>query len=787
MFERRLQILLIVLGVVCFGLVVRAFSLQVVGRSAWTAKFEEAATDEREIPTVRGRILDVKGRELAVDQPCIDACVHYEAIAATRSLKSIRETAVARLAKADADVTTLPPAELRQRVDAEVAKVVGENGADALKWMRDTARARLKKRLDHYADLPLAERKRLLNAEISLVLADIETMWRELAVLSNQTDEQIDDLRRQILRRVETRRRLVWYKKYEEADKAVAPPWYARWLGAAAADLDKYDVHVSEERDAHVILPHIDYARRNELARRASRYPGLVLREGVRRVYPYESVACQTVGRTSKVMAVDLKDDPRQNERLAKYAVNDDIGREGLERLLEPQLRGTRGLDTDDTDEPDAEPALKPVPGQDVTVTIDVELQARVEQAFKSVDFYVNKSIGMEQLEMPGAAVVIDLPTGEVRAMASWPTYDLNRFDEEYAQLSRDQIRRPLSNRATHLSVEPGSTVKPLVGIAAISSGMFGPRDTIHCDGFLHLNNKKQDFGRCWTMSMFKTTHQHMPSGAPHPTNNLTFAEALQRSCNVFHEELANRMGITAVSHWFDKFGLGRPTGIGLPEAKGLLPDRFEGPAWQRQSIACLAGIGESHVNATPIQMANAAATLARNGVAIRPTLRRGERPEPIDLGVNPLAMAQAREGMYDVVNTPAGTGRAAFLPEVVVAAKTGSAQTGPLRIPRRDEQNKPIRNERGRVIYDEMTLGTHGRPNPRVPWYRATGDDEERLPAHGWMIGYAPAEKPQVAFAVLVEYGGGGGPAAGSVVRKLLRACEELGYVRTGERAGAG
>lgn len=744
MFERRLQVLLIVLGVVCFGLVVRAFSLQVVGRSHWTEESDKALSDEREIPTVRGRILDVKGRELAVDQPCIDACVHYQAVSTTPERK----------------------------------------------WLNDTARVRVKKRIDDYGERSLAERKTLLAAEVESVKADIDTMWRDLARFSGQSDDDIDELRRGIVRRVETRRRLVWYAKYNQAEKVVDPPWYAKLLGVGPAELDEFDVKVSEERDVHVVLPNIDYTLRNDLTRRTTRYPGLLLREGVRRVYPYGSAAAQTIGRVAKVTGTDLVDDPLRTQRLAKYTASDDIGREGLERLLEPQLRGTRGLDVDGGLEPtsveestdESAPDFAPVPGQDVTTTIDVDLQHKVEQAFTGVDFYVNKAIGLQPLEMPGAAVVIDLPTGEIRAMASWPTYDLNRFNELYPRLSRDQINRPLSNRATQLSVEPGSTVKPLVGIAAISSGIFGAHDRLHCDGYIYLNGRRQDFGRCWTVRMFKTTHQHVPSGAPHPTGDLNFPEAIQRSCNVFHEELAHRLGITGVSLWFDKFGLGKPVGIGLPEAKGLLPDSFEGPAFQRSSIAFLAGIGESHVQATPLQMANVAASIARGGVAIRPTLRHGERHPAVDLGLNPLSVAEARQGMHDVVNTAAGTGRAAFLPGTVVAAKTGSAQTGPLRLPRRDEQNKAIRNERGRVIYDDVRLGTQSNPNPLAPWYRATGDAEEIPPAHGWMIGFAPAENPTVAFAVLVEYGGGGGPAAGSVVRKLLTACEELGYVR---RAG--
>ena len=743
MFERRLHVLLIVLTIVCCALALRSFSLQVVGQGKWTEIAKDASIDEREIPTVRGRILDVKGRELAVDQPCIDACVQYYAIAASHDTKWAANT-------------------------------------DEGKWLNAIARGRLRKRLDNYADLPLSQRKALLAAEATQVKADIDTMWHELAVLSKHTDDQIDEIRRQIVRRVETRRRLLWYRKYNDADKtAKQPSFWSRLLGAAPAELDSFDVHVSEERDVHIILPNIDYALRNELARRAGNYPGLLLREGVLRYYPYGSVACQTIGRTAKVTGEDLVKDPRQDEPRGKYAPTDEIGRDGMEKLFEPQLRGTRGLEAqNDIDNGTLTEESPPVPGADVTTTIDVELQKRVEEAFKKVEFAPGTPVPKSYIEMPGAAVVIDVATGEVRAMASWPTYDLNQFDDLFPKLSRDQINRPLQNRATTLAVEPGSTVKPVVGISAISAGVFRPDETIACDGYIVIDGVKHTkWGRCWTAKMHNGA-SHMTLANPPASPNLTFPEALQRSCNVFHEELAWRMGIDRLSEWFRKFGLGEPTGIGLLESSGLVPDDWTGPASERMSVTCSAGIGERFVHATPIQMANVAATIARGGTSLRPTLKFGEPRTPVDLHLNRQAVAEAQKGMYDVVNTPAGTGQNAWLPDVNVSAKTGSAQTGPLRTPQRDELLKPIRDENGRVVYDDIAIGTLEAPNPLVPWYRYTGSKQDTLPAHGWMIGFAPAEHPTVAFAVLVEYGGGGGPAAGSVVQKLVEACKDQGYI---------
>jgi len=149
-----------------------------------------------------------------------------------------------------------------------------------------------------------------------------------------------------------------------------------------------------------------------------------------------------------------------------------------------------------------------------------------------------------------------------------------------------------------------------------------------------------------------------------------------------------------------------------------------------------------------------------------------------VDLKLNPLAVREAKRGMINVVNGPAGTGTSAKMPGLLVAGKTGSAQSAPLRIARRDELGRPVRDERNRVVFDTVALGQVGRPNPAVPWYRSIDNEPDKPQSHAWMIGFAPADNPQIAYAVLVEYGGGGGTAAGSVVRQLLQACTDHGYL---------
>jgi cell division protein FtsI/penicillin-binding protein 2 len=250
---------------------------------------------------------------------------------------------------------------------------------------------------------------------------------------------------------------------------------------------------------------------------------------------------------------------------------------------------------------------------------------------------------------------------------------------------------------------------------------------------------------------------------------------------------------------WFDRFGLGRPTGIGIAEVSGHLPGDSPIPSTSRRAAAWFAGIGQDQVLATPIQMANVAATIARDGVWLRPRLvsaktkvaTKAERSttqnasdaDVVDLKLSKPALAAAREGMIRVVNTQAGTGRQAHNAQLLVAGKTGSAQASPLKRPLRDELGRIVKDEKGRVQRVPVEpLGTHAAPNPEAPWYRGTPGNEQRI-AHAWFIGFAPAEQPKVAFAVLVEYGGSGGAAAGALGGKLVDACIAHGYLTPSSR----
>lgn len=757
MFEKRLTVFLFVLLATTIALVGRAFTIQVVNKSYWTAEASASLRRYDTLPTGRGKILDRRGNILALDRPCIDASVDYRA-------------------------------------------VVFEH--DPV-WLKNVAADRLRARSDEYEKASNARRKELLADGVRQVKRDLDVMWATLARAGGKTAEEIDETRRDIVRRVETRRRIAWYRKYEKAvasyEKRPPAPWYQQWLlddTGPGPRMEDFDIRVADETEPQVILPNIDYALRNALQGRVEQYPGLVLQTSVTRVYPYNEAACQLLGHLGKVTREDLTKNADQDEDLREYEASDSIGRSGLEALLERDLRGARGK-RESTRAGHETARTDPVYGKDIVTTIDIELQKEIEASFKHISFVVDSTLPMQTIAMPGAAVVIDVKTGEVLSMASYPTFDLNRFDELYAKLAGDYVNRPLMNRATTFALEPGSTVKPIVGIGGITQGILQPNEGIVCNGYLVIDGKTTRHNRCWTMMMFKKTHMTLAN--PPASDALQFPDALERSCNVFFETVGDRLGIGGLSYWYDRFGLGRPTGVGIAEMSGRIPSDFVAQRRAERGISWSSAIGQSQVAATPMQMANVAATLARSGIWVRPTLvpRSADAlsvaarppapatnpspwPERVDLGLSQQAIAEAHDGMKRVVNSPAGTGKAARSddPGVLTAGKTGSATSAPLKLVRRDASGKLLRDAKGNVSYDAVIVGTTANPNPAAPWYRGIGLDELKPASHAWFIGYAPADNPKIAFAVMVEYGGGGGPAAGGVAKQIVEACKKRGYL---------
>jgi penicillin-binding protein 2 len=809
MFERRLKIFLGVLALFAFALLVRAGQVQIAQHDQWSQAAADSMRRTKLVETVRGNVRDRNGKLLAVDQPCVDVCVDYRAI-------------------------TEPPDE---------------------KWVlyKGEQRAKAKTAADEWDKLGRAKRKELAAAEVAGVRQDLRGMWDDLARMGLRTPEQVDDVRQGIVKKVEMRKRIAWYRSYQRAmrqqEDRQQEAFWRRWLvegvSTDKSDAEKYAVTVEEESQSHVILRAADVAVQNHLGKYADRYPGLELKASTHRTYPYGSTASHLMGRVTRVTYEDIKDPTAPTEETRQYLPNDEIGRGGVEQLCERALRGTKGKVERVPGQAAEASRVDPLPGQDVRLTIDVELQQKVEAAFARVELYGRKGEVDVAEGLHGGAVVIDVATGEALALASAPTFDLNTFEEFYPRLAADAVNSPLLNRATMAQLQPGSTMKPFVGLGAITQGVVTADTGIECTGYMMKpNGKRWPWGRCWVASKYEGNKDvpsvaHHPIPVPHPTGFLTYPDALERSCNVYFETLAEKLGLEGLSDWDERFGLGRTTGIGLAEARGRLPRSYNGPAGAIRQKTWFSGIGQDPVAATPIQMANAVATIARNGVWMRPRLLspdeqarlgvtlpvlkaapRGDAdvadddagdgkpdvgkaalptvwPDAYDLNLNPTALAAAREGMQRVVYGSAGTGDAVVrhapaLQGLRICGKTGTAQAPKFGVVERDPKTgKPILDDKGKPKFRLLEPSLPGKINPEAPWYRGGGLEGREL-NHAWYIAFAPADHPKVALAVMVEYGGSGGGAAAAVAREILTACVDRGYLvgnggpKAGKAAGA-
>jgi penicillin-binding protein 2 len=423
------------------------------------------------------------------------------------------------------------------------------------------------------------------------------------------------------------------------------------------------------------------------------------------RSYPLASAAAHALGRVGEITERQLQ--LQEFKGLPPGAL---VGQAGIESRYNRELMGKDGFRRVIVNSRGLEVAeaarQPPSDGPKLTLSIDASLQAAMETAFEG---------------RSGSAVALDPETGEILAMTSTPAYDPNRFTtgidaSEWASLANDP-GTPLMNRVIQGSYAPGSTFKVVVAIAALEEGLITPQTSFYCPGQLSVYNT---VFRCNT-----------PGG--HGVVDLR--RAIGISCNVYFYQVGIRLEITRLAKWAKLMGLGAPTGVDLPfEASGLMPS----PEWKLRVLktpwyageTVSVAIGQGQVGATPIQMARVAAFIANGGRLLHPRfVRHADAPKlrPI---VRPETIAAVSEGMRTVV--AAGTGWRARLASVAVCGKTGSAQ---------------------------VVARARLEKTPRV---------HELLP-HGWFIAFAPAERPRIALAVLVEHGGSGGEAAAPVARRIL------------------
>jgi penicillin-binding protein 2 len=458
------------------------------------------------------------------------------------------------------------------------------------------------------------------------------------------------------------------------------------------------------------------------------RFNGVEVVPYLSRRYPFGDLFGHLVGYVGRIDVAD-----QQRIDAARYAGTTHIGKMGIERVYEDRLHGTAGFEQVEVNaEGRTLRVLSKTPvrsGEHLYLSIDAELQRATVAAFEG---------------QHGAAIAIDPASGEVLSMVSLPGFDPNLFvngisHAAYAELNTS-LSRPLFDRALQGGYEPGSTIKPFLGLIGLELGLRRPGDTTFSSGAFRLPGHRHEF-RDWR----RGGHGHV-----------NLREALAQSVNTYFFQLAVDLGIERFSSEMGRFGFGRPTGIDLTgEASGILPSR----EWKRRARneawypgdTVNAGIGQGFWVVTPIQLAQATATLAGRGRAPAPHLLRATQaafdddvvavplpPPPAAWSMDPRNVEAVVDGLVAVMHGPTGTARASASGSPYrIAGKTGTAQ----RVSRTGEASLRIED----LPFDQR--------------HRAL------------FIGFAPAESPRIAVMVVVESGGSGSLAAAPIARRIMDA----------------
>lgn len=498
------------------------------------------------------------------------------------------------------------------------------------------------------------------------------------------------------------------------------------------AALESRLAEVPQSRRSHQLKLYADIDREQlaALETHLAELPALDIVTVPLRDYPYATLGAHLIGYLNEVNAEDLAREPDASA----YRAGDRIGRSGLEKHYEHLLKGTRGfrrvivdargkaLDGARPDSLEVEMLRKPIPGHEIQLTIDMELMEAFDRAFRP--------------HPSGAAVVVDIHTGAVRALYSKPVYDPNEMSsglstKRYAELTGDPFR-PLIDKTIYETYFPGSTFKVITAIAALEDAVVDPAQRVECLGSMKIGRQK-----------FRCNKRH---------GWVDLYEAIVQSCNVYFWELAEEVGLERINSYARAFGFGERTGIGVnSEASGFLATRewyIEHYGAFRIGYTLNTAIGQGNTRVTVLQLALANAAIANGGTLYVPqVVQNVKAPDGSlsdtfqprikrEVGVSAEHLDMMRRALIDVVEDESGTAhRSRNKDGIRVAGKTGTAQV----------------------------VGRKGRSEQSSSaWYLDR--------SHGWFAGFAPADDPRVAFAVLVEHGGSGGASAAPIATSVMQ-----------------
>ncbi|HID69526.1 MAG TPA: penicillin-binding protein 2 [Desulfobacterales bacterium] len=502
---------------------------------------------------------------------------------------------------------------------------------------------------------------------------------------------------------------------------------------AVALDLDISELweklRDAEGKPRHIpvrLLEDVDWETLAYVENHNQEFPGIRVETIPTRVYHYENLAGHAIGYLGEISKKELA-----KRDLNIYTGGDLIGKSGLERLREPDLRGEKGSSSSEVNAKGFEQQLlkseEPLPGNDIQLTLDAELQKVAEDLMAGGD-------------KAGAVVAMEVKTGRMLVLASNPVLPLDQFVGGISHKNWNALlenpKHPLINKVVQAMYPPGSTYKMITAMAGLATGVINKDTVLYCPGHYYFGKRRY---HCWKRG-------------GHGAVNLK--RAISESCDVYFYQVGLRVGVDRLAEYAGKFGLGHKSGIEMEHEKsGLTPTKDWKKKkykrkWQEGETLSVA-IGQGFNLATPLQICQMTATIANGGTQYRPQLIEKitdpdgnvlEQFEPVvvdELKGEKKFLRLIQDGMEEVVQGRRGTARKVRIKGLTIGGKTGTAQVVRLK------QYKHLKEK-------------------DIPYkYRD----------HAWFTCYAPAEDPEIAVTVLVEHGLHGGSGAGPVARAMLEA----------------
>jgi len=705
MYDKRIKIFVILSAVLLLFCLLRLTQMQLLPSSSVQSDIEELKRQRgqsRQLKTVRGKILDITGKVLATDEPHFQLCINYK-------LSCFMDDRVRQ-------------GKLLRAADKEEVDAVAE-----------------------------------VQKELDVGLADLNQVINKCAQFKGVESSEIKTEIQKINDFIWNQRAFqAWARKFPDSEvreqykSIISIPDYE-----AIADFEKKEPDLTERLrlvnkidivEMHKLWPLLELKTDDDIFAAQVEFlnaDGIQILPEARRSYPYDTAAAQTIGWVGPV--TQNEEDRRlfADDKLSSYLSGELGGREdGVEYVCETILRGRRGELFRDIDGQLSR--TRSLFGKDVRLTLDIELQQRIENYLTTYNHDPNCGPGM-------SAVVIEVATGDILALVSIPLFDVNRARYDYGDLAKDP-NKPLINRAINKWYPPGSVVKPLILIAGLESGTITPEEIIECTA----QKAPKGWPSCWIYNRYEIGHDSK-------WDNNNARNAIRGSCNIYFSHLADRIDPLVLQQWLFKFGYGRnilfpPASVAqtelnrnLRQLSGVISNTIpRGPISSFEQVPPLSeserrwfGIGQGKLLVTPLQVANAMAAIARGGAYRPPRLFMNEpndsRFETIELGISPQTLDVIYDGMSAVVSETGGTAYSIFSPVLTSLA--------------------------------EQDIKVYGK----------TGSTQ--APENAWFGGFATdSTNRSIAIAVVVEGGQHGSSDAAPLARDIIQFCFDAGYVGKAE-----